>query len=77
MPATTRRGYMLLTEAVEEFSISRSTLYRLAQNGRLRIFGRTGDNRSYVNRSEVAALSEFKPKNLQRKRRSKQRKAKA
>ena len=69
------RGYMLLTGAVEEFSISRSTLYRLAQDGRLRIFGRTGDNRSYVNRSEVAALSEFKPKNLQRKRKPKQRKA--
>ena len=68
MATATRKGFILLTDAVEEFDISRSTLYRLAQNGRLRIFSRTGDNRSYVNRSEVAALSEFKPKNLQRKR---------
>ncbi len=77
MPATTRRGFMLLTDAVKEFDISRSTLYRLAQKGRLRIYSRTGDARSYVNRSEVAALSEFKPKNLERKRKSKQRTATA
>ncbi|HEY5640467.1 MAG TPA: helix-turn-helix domain-containing protein [Dehalococcoidia bacterium] len=60
------RGFMLMTDAVQEFGISRSTLYRLAKAGRIRIYARTGDRRSYVNRQEVAALSEFKPKPLKR-----------
>ena len=55
-----------MSDAVEEFGISRSTLYRLAKAGRLRIYSRTGDRRSYVNRQEVAALSEFRPKALTR-----------
>ena len=57
---------MLMSDAIEQFGMSRSTLYRLAKAGRLRIYSRTGDRRSYVNRQEIAALSEFKPKNLKR-----------
>ncbi len=49
MPRSSR-GFMLMTDAVEEFGISRSTLYRLAKAGRLRIYSRSGDRRSYVNR---------------------------
>ena len=57
---------MLMSDAVEEFGMSRSTLYRLARAGRLRIYSRTGDRHSYVNRQEVASLSEFRPKSLKR-----------
>ena len=55
-----------MTDAVQEFGISRSTLYRLAKAGRLRIYSRTGDRRSYVSRQEIASLSEFRPKSFKR-----------
>ena len=66
MPPSSRKGFVLMSDAVEQFGISRSTLYRLAKAGRLRIYSRTGDRRSYVNRQEIAALSEFKPKSFKR-----------
>ncbi len=66
MEASSRKGFILVSAAAREFGMSRSAFYFLAKAGRLRFYARSGDRRSYVNREEVAALSEFKPKSLKR-----------
>ena len=66
MAASSRKGFVPVSVAAREFGMSRSAFYFLERAGRLRYYARTGDRRSYVNREEVAALSEFKPKSLKR-----------
>jgi excisionase family DNA binding protein len=48
-------------QAADEFTVSRSTLYRVLNQGNLPRFRRRGDRRTFVSRSQVASLLGFRP----------------
>ena len=53
---------LTLEEAEREYGLKRSTLYRWAKRGQVQVYRRPGDRKSYVRRSEVEKLKEFRPR---------------
>ena len=51
-----------MSHAAQEFGLYRSALYFLAKAGRLRVYGRSGDRRSYVNREELPHSRSLSPR---------------
>ncbi len=51
-------------DSADKYGLSRSTIYRLAHRGKLTIYRRAGDRRSYVERERIKELIEFRPKRL-------------
>ena len=49
-----------IDRAVDEFGVSRSTLFRLIADAKVSRYRRAGDRRSYVSRTEVSAVLEFR-----------------
>lgn len=53
---------LTLEEAEREYGLKRSTLYRWAKRGEVRVYRRPGDRKSYVRRAEVEKLRAFRPR---------------
>lgn len=49
-----------LTQAVTEFKISESTLYRMIRAGELTRYRRRGDRRTFVDREQLQAVLAFR-----------------
>ena len=58
------KGLISVGDAADRYALSRSTIYRLAHRGKLTIYRRAGDRRSYVERERIKELVEFRPKRL-------------
>jgi hypothetical protein len=52
--------FIPIDDAVQEFGVSRRTLFRLAQDGRLSKHKRVGDKRTFVRRVEVQSALGFR-----------------
>jgi excisionase family DNA binding protein len=46
-------------DAVEEYGLSRSTIFRLVKSGLVR-FRRVGDKKSYISRSQLEEMTSFR-----------------
>ncbi|MGH7881744.1 MAG: helix-turn-helix transcriptional regulator [Candidatus Dormibacteraceae bacterium] len=55
-----------IDEVAQEFGITRRTLYRLIKQHQLQTYRRTGDRRTYVDRSEIRPYVELHPSPVRR-----------
>ncbi len=58
------KGLISVGDSADKYGLSRSTIYRLAHKGKLTIYRRAGDRRSYVERERLKKLVVFRPTKL-------------
>ena len=63
------KDMLTLTEVEREYGLKRSTVYKYIRMGSITPYKRAGDRRSYIKRSELDKLTEFKPKETRVKKR--------
>jgi hypothetical protein len=56
------KDFIPVDDAVVDYAVSRSTLFRLIRNGQLSRFRRVGDRKSYLSRAQLQEVLSFKAK---------------